>query len=236
MVIPTVEIEISDGEPAMYLAGFDDTLVDDDVWPDVVLPRTYEDAPRKPAYIDRAARYLDAVGALDRGQGAIRRPDLRLIRNPVPAETLVERALRMVTRHPPSDRQISDVVRQYETLVTGRILGSAWVDDASLTALQSHSERLIGLRIPGPFAGSDRGSTQTANLAAWVGVDVAGWDWAAIRANESIARQKSRRMPRCAECGRPMVLGQLDRHMACGGASSGIQRADTNPNHRRRTS
>lgn len=206
MTIPTVEVTLAGGAAAMYLAEFDDTPIPDDVWPKVVPPRTYQDAPRKPAFVIQAARYLDVVGALDRAPFATPRPDLSIVPQPVPAESLVERALRVGKRQPPTDRQIQKAVEDYELQATGHILRSAWVDNASLGQLETWAQRVVKMGIAGPFGGS-KGSGP--------GVDIAEWDWPGIRANERAAREKIRRMPRCGECGQSMVLGQTVHHFVC---------------------
>lgn len=213
--LASVEITLDEGEPAYYLAQFDDRLVTETVWPDVIPPRNYAAPPLKPSHVSQAARYLDVAGVFDRAPDTLTRPELTLIRQQTSAAEIAERVLQRINDQRQADPSaVANAVAQLETRLTDHILRSPWIDDQSLRRLSHHAERLIGMSIPGPFAGSDSGSSHRANLTQWTGFDIAEWDWTAIREAEALAKSKGSRLPSCDQCGKPLWLGQHGHHQS----------------------
>jgi hypothetical protein len=219
-MIPTISTGLDPRTSAEYLAHFDTTLVDDDVWPEVVPPRDYSDPPLRPASVLPAARLLRAMGVLDRVDGqpeVIARPDLRIVPQRANAVAIVERVMRRIAAErgesAPSDAEIEAGVQRYERQVFTRIMRSPYIDEAALRSLQRTFARVVGTGRPGPFGGSGA----TRSLDSWAGTDLRDWDWPAIWEEEEAARLKGLRLPRCGACASAMWAGQTDRHHACGG-------------------
>jgi hypothetical protein len=211
--LSTLEFTFDTGEPAYYLAKYDNELVPDEAWPEVLPPSSYDDPPLQPAYTAAARRYLRVAGVIDRTARPIiaERPQLRLVRQRTSAVEIAERVLRKARGENASPADIERAVSNLENQTTERILRQPWVDDASIERFARNSERLLNLRVPGPFVGRD----SRRNYDEWPGLSIATWDWEVIREHEARARAKAQKLPRCSICGSPMWLDQIETHYSC---------------------
>lgn len=208
----TVEIGFDNGERAYWLASFDSRMAPEDAWPEVTAPRSYAESPLRPVHADAARQYLRLSGALDPAvDAATKPPQLTVVEQRLSATEICERVLRSIRDERPSTSEVARAADRLEHEVTGRILRTPWVDEESLARMAASAERLIGMKAPGPFVGSDG----RHNFDDWPGIEVGFWDWTAIRSEEARAKAKASALPRCSACHDPLWLGQPGIHHTC---------------------
>jgi hypothetical protein len=155
----SLEVILDDGEPAYYLAQFDDELVADDIWPEVIPPADYAAPPLQPSHTGAAASYLRAAGVFDRAPALLHsRPALTVVRQRI---DVAERAQRIVAEvraqrgEPVDDASVQRAVRDIAAeLRRGR--HSPWIDEAKLQWVAGRAPDVVARGVPGPFVGSDR--------------------------------------------------------------------------------